>query len=63
MAYAIGKLPEYSEGEDWSEFIELLDAYFSANGVADNNAQKRSVLITVWGAKIYSLIKNLVSTQ
>ena len=58
MADAIGKLPECSEGEDWSKFIERLDSYFWGNGV-DNNAKKRSVLIIVCGAKSYSLIKNI----
>ena len=55
-----GRIDEYLPSQDWSEYVERLEQYFVANGV--NNAdKKRSILLTVIGANMYSLVRNLVS--
>ena len=60
---ALGKLPEFNEGEDWREFIKRLEAYFKVNNVTGEGAEerKRAILVTVCGAKTYSLMKNLLA--
>ena len=46
--------------EGWDQYIERLEHYFSANGITDSGKQ-RAILLTVIGAKAYSLLRNLVS--
>ena len=58
----LGKLPEFTDGDNWQEFIERLDAYFEANKITgeDSDTVKRSILLTVCSAKVYSLMKSLL---
>ena len=57
----VGILHEYSDGEDWADFVERLDQYFVANNmVAVGDANRRHA---VCGQKVYGLIKNLLSPQ
>lgn len=55
-----GKIDEYVPGQNWSEYIERLEEYFSANGIIDV-AKKRSILLTVCGSQTYSVIRNLTA--
>ena len=57
-----GRLQEYRE-DDWTEFIERLEAYFAANGITgdENKVKQRDILLTVCNSKIYSLMKDLLS--
>ena len=56
-----GKIDEFNlYHENWEEYEERLTHYFIANNITDANIQ-RSVLLSVVGAKTYSLIRNLVS--
>ena len=47
-------LHEYSNGEDWADFVERLDQYFVANNmVAVGDAlRRRAMLLTVCGQKV-----------
>ena len=59
----LGILHEYSDGEDWADFVERLDQYFVVNNMAaaGDAVRRRAVLLTVRGQKVYGLIKNLLS--
>ena len=55
-----GRIEEYSESENWGQYIERLGYYFEANGITEAE-KKRSIFLTVCGSKCYSLIRNLLS--
>ena len=56
-----GKIDEFNLYQDnWEEYDERLKHYFIANNIDDATIQ-RSVLLSVVGAKTYSLIRNLTS--
>ena len=55
-----GKLSEYDMQEEWSEYIEILEFYFEANGVSD---KQRAILLSVCGSKTYKLIRNLTTPE
>ncbi|XP_024921034.1 uncharacterized protein K02A2.6-like [Cynoglossus semilaevis] len=58
-----GAVGEYVEGdEDWTEYEERLGHFFDANGITEE-ARKRSILLSVCGAKTYKLIRNLATPQ
>ena len=59
----LGILHEYSDGEDWADFVERLDQYFVANNMAavGDATRRHAVLLTVCRQKVYGLIKNLLS--
>ncbi len=48
------------EKEEWRSYTERLDNYFLANGVEAND-KKRAILLSVCGARIYQLIRSLVT--
>lgn len=50
--------PFYEDVEIWDAYVERLDQYFVANDVTEN-AKKRSILLSVCGAKTYNLVRNL----
>ena len=54
-----GKIEEYETSEDWAEYVERLEYYFSANDIVDD--KKRSVLLTVCGKTTYKLIRSLLA--
>ncbi|XP_071493853.1 uncharacterized protein [Diadema antillarum] len=57
----IGKEDEFRPDHDgWDQYTERLEHYFGANGITDSGKQ-RAILLTVTGAKAYSLLRNLVS--
>ncbi len=47
------------ESDDWVLYSERLDQFFVANGI-EENANEVAVLLTVIGAKVYSLMRNLL---
>ena len=58
-----GKIEEFNlYHENWDEYEERLTHYFIANKIDDAGIQ-RSILLSVVGAKTYSLIRNLVSPE
>ena len=56
----IGKVEEFQENDNWIEYAERLEDYFTANEITDNG-KKRAVLLSSCGAKTYKLIRNLVA--
>ena len=61
-----GKLDEFQcdngDVEAWNEYCERLGHYFVANKVTEA-AIKKSILLSVCGARTYKLMRNLVSPQ
>ena len=53
-----GKIDEFQVNDDWSQYIERLGHYFTANDISDTVKQK-SILLSVVGAVTYKLIHNL----
>lgn len=62
MATAVyGTVSEFNaDTEEWSEYAECLEHYFTANGITDKD-KKRAILLSVCGASTYRLIKSLAS--
>ena len=58
----IGKIEEYNENDNWIEYTERLEHYFTANDITDNS-KKQAVLLSACGAKTYKLIRNLVNPR
>ncbi len=57
----IGQVEPFQIGvEDWDQYAERLEQYFVANGI-DAEVKKVAVLLTMVGAKAYSLMSNLVA--
>ena len=56
----IGKVEEFQENDNWIEYTERQEHYFTANRITDVE-KKRAVLLSSCGAKTYNLISNLVS--
>ena len=46
--------------EDWDQYVERLDHFFAANGITVAN-KKRSVFLTVIGAKAYKQLRSLIA--
>ncbi|XP_058858757.1 uncharacterized protein K02A2.6-like [Acipenser ruthenus] len=58
---AYGKIEEYkAEQEDWIQYTERLSQYFIANEIKETEKQ-RAILLSVCGAKTYSLLRSLVA--
>ncbi|XP_072107862.1 uncharacterized protein [Mobula birostris] len=58
-----GTIGEFLKGnEDWLEYEERLGHFFCANGITEE-AKKRSILLSMCGAKTYKLIRNLAVPQ
>ena len=55
----IGKVEEFQENDNWIEYTERLEHYFTANEITDAG-KKRAVLLSSCRAKTYKLIRNLV---
>ena len=51
---------DYESGDDWPTYVERLEQYLSANNVTEEK-KKVAVMVTVMGAKAYSLLRNLVA--
>ena len=62
-----GKVSEFNRSsEDWSDYIERVEFYFAANGIADVDGQppkRKAVLLSLVGAETYKLIKTLLAPE
>ncbi|XP_035806354.2 uncharacterized protein K02A2.6-like [Amphiprion ocellaris] len=59
----VGSLTEFADRDgDWIEYVERLEHFFLANDI-DNEGKKRSILLSVCGAKTYKLIRNLATPR
>ena len=56
----IGKVKEFQETDNWIEYTERLEHYFTANEINDAG-KKRAMLLSSCGAKTNKQIRNLVS--
>ena len=57
----LGRVDEFDgTKDDWLEYVERLEYFFAANGIADAD-KKRAVLLTVIGAATYKTLRNIVS--
>ena len=60
MAAAIGKIGEFdSATEDWASYLERLQCYLLANGVADD--KKRDTFLCCVGRETFGLLRALVA--
>ena len=50
---------EYT-ADNWIEYIERLEHFFDANGIAEK-AKKKSILLSSCGNKTYKLFRNLLA--
>lgn len=55
-----GRIDEYVEGEDFTQYKERLEHYFKANDI-NVGAKKVSIFLSVVGAKTYALLRNLIA--
>ena len=46
--------------DDWSEYVERLEHYFTANDIVEGDKQ-RAILLNAVGASTYRLVRSLVS--
>ena len=53
-----GKIDEFNVKDDWSQYIERLGHYFSANDITDISKQK-AILLSVLSAETYTLMHNV----
>ena len=57
----IGRIEEFREDkEEWSQYTERLEHFFAANGITDDD-KKRSVFLTVIGARAYKKLRSLIA--
>ena len=56
-----GRLDEYKQGTSWDEYTEILENYFGANGIVDEERQRQVFLASV-GREAYHLISTLTAT-
>lgn len=52
--------PFDSKSQTWEEYCEILDHFFVANDI-DNEEKKRAVLLSGMGVQTYALMRNLLS--
>ena len=53
----IGHIEEFRENkEEWSQYTERLKHFFAANGITDDD-KKRSIFLTVIGARVYKKLE------
>ncbi|XP_025999364.1 uncharacterized protein K02A2.6-like [Astatotilapia calliptera] len=61
MATTLGSVAPFdSELQSWEEYCEILDYFFVANDIKEEE-KKRAVLLSCVGAQTYALIRNLLS--
>ena len=60
-----GKLREFnlnSTGQEWTEYCEQMDFYFSANEITEAK-QKKYILLASVGNDTFKLIRNLIDRE
>ena len=55
MMAMYSRIDEYDEIEEWTQYIEQMEHYFEINEI-DSNQKKRSIFLSVLGAKTYKLL-------
>lgn len=61
MTTVLGRIEEFDpDKEEWSIYVERLQHFFQANGIAEED-KKRAVLLSVMGAGAYKLVRSLVA--
>ena len=53
---------EYTGLEEWSQYMERLEFFFTANGIEnkpENARRRKAILLSVFGSKDYGLVWNL----
>ena len=59
-----GNIGEFdADREDWVSYTERLSQYFIANGISEDAARKRAIFLSVCGASMYQLMRNLFAQQ
>ena len=58
----IGQVGEFKPGSNWDEYIEILDIFFGANDIA-NDEKKRHVFLATVGPDTYHLISTLTAPE
>ncbi|XP_064476027.1 uncharacterized protein K02A2.6-like [Ornithodoros turicata] len=56
-----GRLEEFEDGTDWSEYRERVEQFFSANDVTAD--KQKAVFLSCCGAKTYSILRSLLAPQ
>ena len=54
--YTYGRIDEYDEIEEWTQYVERMDHYVEANEI-ESNDKKRSIFLSVIGAKTINYCK------
>lgn len=57
---AHGRIAEFSEGMNWSIWVERLKLYFEANSIASKDKQ-RAILLTNLDESTYEILRALLS--
>ena len=57
----LGRVNKFvSSRDDWPQYVERLEYFFVANGITDAG-KKRAVLLSIMGAAIYKMLRNILS--
>lgn len=63
MPVVIGSVTPFDDvSQSWEEYSEILDFFFEANDITEEDRQK-AVLLSGVGATTYSLLRSLISPQ
>ena len=63
MAAQIGKTTSFDEKlEEWTQYVERLEHFFTANDHTDDD-KKKAILLSSIGPTAYKLLRSLVSPQ
>ena len=58
----LGRIEEFnSSREEWPQYAERLEHFFAANSIVENE-KKRSVFLTMIGAAMYKMLRDLVAS-
>ena len=57
-----GRIDEYDEIEEWTQYVERMEHYFEANEI-ESDDKKRSIFLSVIGAKTYKLLRGLTRPE
>jgi len=64
MMATFGRIDEFEEGkEDWTQYVERLEHFFSGPKSMSTDLKKHSVLLSVMGPSAYKLLRCLVSSD
>ena len=63
MSAVFGTVTEFVEGvEEWPQYVDRLEQFFAANGF-EVEGKKRSILLSVVGARTYQFLTSLVAPE